>query len=704
MAMREASDTYLSHTNSKQQPPTARMHFKSISRLPAMASETRKMGAQDVTLSKDRLTQAGEIGEAAIRALYPKVLADANLKYPEPDKVLRTGIMFKEGHVTSNIESRLFRLRLAKDWTPMLTYHRPDSGDEDVEFLGEHHLASFTFVPTKIARKESNMSWRLDATGASIGKGKNDKLVVMFKNPDECHRWQAAFAMCRIAKSYAEELKMKEKQAEQQRADEEAAAIEMEQQRLEQERQALIEKAISESMQQLTKEEEESRYRLSDAGRAAAEAEAAAARAAEEAEAARLSMEKEQREEEEARARMEKEAAEAEEARRVLDKEAAEAEEARLAMNKEEEEAEEARLAMLKEVREAEEAKAKFDKEHAEFIAAAADHAKEFEEAEAAFKVMEAAGAAVVAAKSRGAAAAEIDELERAHADAKAAYKKEADEAKEALERLRKEEQEADQAFDSLEKEQAEANAAVAVHSKEEAEAEAARAAYEKEEAERVEAQKVYEKELAEADAARADHEREAAEADAARLVHAQKQREADEAKALQEQRDQELAAAAAADAALRARREAEERAAAEAAAAPVDQVKPKPPPPSSPKAPVDPEQAAAAQAFVNAGGEVLKYMRAKLIEGKWHDPHAKNVKVEGTSVKWDKRSFVISDVKLGPSMLLSTNNPGEDLSGNFHCFLSGVASGEDQLDLQAPSKELAEKWVLGIKACIGKL
>ena len=43
---------------------------------------------------------------------------------------------------------------------------------------------------------------------------------------------------------------------------------------------------------------------------------------------------------------------------------------------------------------------------------------------------------------ARGAAAAEIDLLEGAHEDAKAAYKKEADEAKEALERLRKEEEE----------------------------------------------------------------------------------------------------------------------------------------------------------------------------------------------------------------------------------------------------------------------
>ena len=146
-----------------------------------------------------------------------------------------------------------------------------------------------------------------------------------------------------------------------------------------------------------------------------------------------------------------------------------------------------------------------------------------------------------------------------------------------------------------------------------------------------------------------------------------------------------------------------EERAAAQAVVAPVEQVKPKPLP-SSPTAAVDPEQAAAAKAFVNAGGAVLKYMRAKLIEGKWHQPHSKNVKVEGSSVKWDKRSFTLTDVKMGASMLLNTNNPGQDLSCNFHCFLSGVSSGEDQLDLQAPSKELAEKWVMGIKACIGKL
>jgi hypothetical protein len=663
-----------------------------------MDGEVRKMGTQDVTIPKDRLSVAGEIGEADLRALYPKVLAATGLNSPEPGKLLYTGTMFKEGHASvSSIESRNFKLRIDKDWIPMLSYHRIEGGSD--ELLGEQHLQSFTFVPTKQARKEYVMSWRLDATGASVGKGKNDKLVIMFKNRDECKLWQAAFSLCKIAKAYAEDVAKKEKEKEAAAL----AAAAAEQQQLERERQAAIEKAIAESMQKLTKEEEDAQYRLSDAGRAAAEAQAAAARAAEEEEAARLSMEKEQREEEEARARMEKEAAEAEEARRVLDKEAAEAEAARLEMNREEQEAEEARLAMLKEVREAEEAKAQFDKEHAEFVAAAADHAKELEEAEAAFKVMEATGAALKAAMLGGSSPAEIQMLEAAHAEAKAAYKKESDEAKEALERLKKEEEEAQQAFTSLEKEQAEADAAVSVHAKEEAEAEAARAAYEKEEAERVEAQLSFDKEQAEADAARAEHEREAAEAEAARQLHHQKQQEAEEAQALQEQRDRELAAAVAVEAAIRARREAQEREAAEAGVAPVEQVKPKPPP-GSPKVVVDPETAAAAKAFVATGGTVLKYMRAKLIEGKWHTPHAKNVTVEGTSVKWDKKSHIMLDAKLGPSMLLSSNNPGEDLSSNFHCFLSGVGSGEDQLDLQAPSKELAEKWVLGIKVCLGKV
>ena len=118
----------------------------------------------------------------------------------------------------------------------------------------------------------------------------------------------------------------------------------------------------------------------------------------------------------------------------------------------------------------------------------------------------------------------------------------------------------------------------------------------------------------------------------------------------------------------------------------------------------MDAHAAAAATAFVTAGAKLLKYMRAKLIEGKRHTPHSKNVKVEGSCVKWDRKTFTVTSVKMGPSMLLSANSPGEDLSCNFHCFLSGVEQGEDQLDLQAPSRELAETWVLGIKACIGKL
>jgi hypothetical protein len=77
-----------------------------------------------------------------------------------------------------------------------------------------------------------------------------------------------------------------------------------------------------------------------------------------------------------------------------------------------------------------------------------------------------------------------------------------------------------------------------------------------------------------------------------------------------------------------------------------------------------------------------------------------------GTQIAWDKRSFQVVGAKLGGSQMLRANNPGSaaDLEINFHCTLSGVPAGQDHLDFQAPSKEVAEKWVIGILSSIGKL
>jgi hypothetical protein len=347
---------------------------------------------------------------------------------------------------------------------------------------------------------------------------------------------------------------------------------------------------------------------------------------------------------------------------------------------------------MEKEKLEAAQAKEKFDKEHAEFVAAAAEHAKEFEEAEAAFKHLEALRAKLLDALQRG-NRQEIGELEVLVAAAEQAWVKEAEEAKEALERMKQEQQEAEEAKAAHEKEQAEADAATREHGKEEAEAAAARAAYQKEEAERIEAQKAYEKEKTEADFAGAEYEREAAEAAAARAAHDEKQKEASDAKALQLQREKEAAAATAEEDRLMSKLQFESLNKVAAAMAKV-----------ALKPAVDHEKARAALEFVTAGGGLHKYMRAKLINAKWHEPRAKTVRMNGTQIQWDKRSYRVSNAKMGGSLTLKANSPSVALDAHFHCMLSGVAGGQDQLDFRAPSRDVAELWVLGILASIDKL
>ncbi len=110
-----------------------------------------------------------------------------------------------------------------------------------------------------------------------------------------------------------------------------------------------------------------------------------------------------------------------------------------------------------------------------------------------------------------------------------------------------------------------------------------------------------------------------------------------------------------------------------------------------------------AAQAFVTAGGTLKKYMRDNLINGKMHEPHPKVVKMNGRYVEWNKKSFPVANAKLGGSVLLRANG-FEDLKNlncNFYLTLSGVPGGQENLDLQAPSKDVAEMWVMGVLACI---
>jgi hypothetical protein len=118
----------------------------------------------------------------------------------------------------------------------------------------------------------------------------------------------------------------------------------------------------------------------------------------------------------------------------------------------------------------------------------------------------------------------------------------------------------------------------------------------------------------------------------------------------------------------------------------------------------VDPALARAALDFVAAGDTLLKYTRAKLINGKPHDPRPKTVKMRGELVEWDKRAFTVANAKLGGSMTLRANRLCSDLDANFHVFLSGVSAGKDLLDFRAPSKQCAQNWVMGILASIGRL
>jgi hypothetical protein len=114
--------------------------------------------------------------------------------------------------------------------------------------------------------------------------------------------------------------------------------------------------------------------------------------------------------------------------------------------------------------------------------------------------------------------------------------------------------------------------------------------------------------------------------------------------------------------------------------------------------------ETSAAIAFVTAGGILLKYTRAKLINGVPHNPRPKTVRMSGTRMLCDKKAFNITNIKLGGSMLLRANRLCSDFDSNFHVYLSGISAGRDQLDFRAPTKELAQNWVTGVLASIGKL
>jgi hypothetical protein len=113
-------------------------------------------------------------------------------------------------------------------------------------------------------------------------------------------------------------------------------------------------------------------------------------------------------------------------------------------------------------------------------------------------------------------------------------------------------------------------------------------------------------------------------------------------------------------------------------------------------------EQVQSALAFVTAGGQLSKYVRSKFVIAEWHEPRPKTVRMNGAQIVWGSRAFRVENARVGGSLLLKANNPSADTDCNFHCTLSGVKFG--WLDFQAPSKEIAEKWVLGIQACIGTL
>jgi len=396
------------------------------------------------------------------------------LPTPNPDTLIKSGWVVKEGHRVANLKERFFVVRIESDGAPMLYYY--ESENPGSECKGQVNLTGCTLGPTKRNRGMYEHCIRVDLADSEKSHSGFQKLVLCFKSKSEMVAWTTAIEWARDCVANAKARANVENT--------EAAA--------DKER----------------KEAEEARQKAEEAQKAA-----------DEAEAARI---KEQKEAEEAEALAAKERAEAEAAEAAAEKEQREAEEARQQALKEQQEAEEAARQAQKEAEEAEAAELAAAKEAAEAAAAAANVAAiEKQIADVESKMQTANKAQTAKLKKQLSTlrpslekARKIAEKEAAEAAAaQEAAERERREAEEAAERLAKEQREAEEAAERLAKEQAEADAAAEVARREREEAEAAEAAAAKERAEAEEAQRAEAEAKKAAEAAEAAARKEEAEA-----------------------------------------------------------------------------------------------------------------------------------------------------------------------------------------------
>ncbi len=122
--------------------------------------------------------------------------------------VLHHGMINIESGTLSVMQNRFFVIDIDDEWRPQLSYYKeyfPAADfkpDRRPDVLGSYNLASFTFTPTKQARRGSNLrSWRIDVITTTKGrasKSKSDKLVLEFHSVQDCYEWQAAFSLCKM--------------------------------------------------------------------------------------------------------------------------------------------------------------------------------------------------------------------------------------------------------------------------------------------------------------------------------------------------------------------------------------------------------------------------------------------------------------------------------------------------------------------------
>jgi hypothetical protein len=107
----------------------------------------------------------------------------------------------------SGMQCRYFVIDIDDKWCPCLSYYKDQfeapscKSHSRPDALGTLNLYSFTFTPTKRARRSENLrSWRIDVFSVAKGKMsacKCEKMVLEFFSDEDCHEWQAALSVCK---------------------------------------------------------------------------------------------------------------------------------------------------------------------------------------------------------------------------------------------------------------------------------------------------------------------------------------------------------------------------------------------------------------------------------------------------------------------------------------------------------------------------